>query len=75
MNVNSSIEELVGQVLELQTQMAFQEDVITTLNEQVTQLQRDIEALNLRWAQAREQIQELRETDESTGSEAPPPHY
>jgi SlyX protein len=74
-NVNKSVEELVEQVLELQTQMSFQEDVISTLNEQVTQLQRDIEALNLRWSQTRDQIRELSETDESAEGESPPPHY
>ncbi|MFT5483784.1 MAG: SlyX protein [Halieaceae bacterium] len=75
MSVNKSVEELVEQVLELQTQMSFQEDVIVTLNDQVTQLQKDVEALNLRWSQTRDQIRELSETDESAGGESPPPHY
>jgi SlyX protein len=74
-SVNKSVEELVEQVLELQTQMSFQEDVIVTLNDQVTQLQKDVEALNLRWSQTRDQIRELSETDESAGGESPPPHY
>ncbi len=69
------LHDLSNQVTELQSQMAFQEHTIATLNDEVALLQREVEALNLRWKDTREQIAGLQTDSDSPLSEQPPPHY
>lgn len=75
MTESQQLTRLTEQVAELQSQMAFQEDTIAALNSEVTLLQREVEALNLRWRDTREQIETLQNEPASGQTEPPPPHY
>ena len=66
---------LAEQVADIQSQMAFQEDTIATLNNEVALLQREVEALNLRWRDTRAQIETLQNEPVAGQAEPPPPHY
>ena len=73
----SEIEELVQQMVELQTQVAFQEDTVSVLNNAVTAQQKEILVL-------REQLELLKQRQEETIAQVDqagpvvdekPPHY
>lgn len=62
-------------LLELETRVAFQEDTIQKLDDalasqqqQIMDLERQVQLLGL-------QIKEIEAVPETTGPEAPPPHY
>ena len=61
-------------LLEVQTQLSFQEDSLQTLNDVVTRQQKDIERLTLEIGRLREQFQTL-VTMQLEEQEEPPPHY
>ena len=63
-----------NELLEVQTQLSFQEDSLQTLNDVVTRQQRDIERLTLEIGRLREQFQTL-VTMQLEEQEEPPPHY
>jgi len=61
---------------ELETQMAFQESTISSLNEVVTDQQNQIDMLHRQLEEIKLQMQSLAETVNSPdGDELPPPHY
>ena len=73
----SEIEELVQQMVELQTQVAFQEDTVSVLNNAVTAQQKEILVL-------REQLELLKQRQDETIAQVDqaglvvdekPPHY
>ncbi|MCX2973555.1 SlyX family protein [Halieaceae bacterium IMCC8485] len=73
----SEIEELVQQMVELQTQVAFQEDTVGVLNNAVTAQQKEILVL-------REQLELLKQRQDETIAQVDqagpvvdekPPHY
>lgn len=61
---------------ELETQLAFQESTVASLNEVVTDQQTQIDALREQIKYLKLQMQTLAETvDSHDGEEPPPPHY
>ena len=64
------------ELIELQTQMSFQEDTVAQLNDVVTRQQQEIDQLKLQVEQLKKQMQEVVAGDlEGDSDEAPPPHY
>ena len=71
-------ELLQAQLIELQTQVAFQEETISELNEALGLQQLDIAALKRQWEVMRDRYRELQaQLPDSQGDadEPPPPHY
>lgn len=63
-------------LLELQTQISYQEDTVQQLNDVVTRQQADIDLLQREVDLLRGKLMELIASVRETGSEdAPPPHY
>ena len=63
-------------IAELETQLAFQEDTLQTLNEIVTRQQSQIDKLNHEVEALLAQLQQISDAMRSPESEeAPPPHY
>jgi len=61
---------------ELETQLAFQDSTIASLNEVVTDQQNQIDILRQQLEEVKLQMQSLAETINSPdGDEPPPPHY
>ncbi len=72
----SKEQELQQQVVELQTQVAFQEQAINELGEALADQQRDLEALKREWVSVKERYAGLREQLPDSGvSDEKPPHY
>ncbi len=64
------------EINELQTRVAFQEDMLTTLNDQVSKQEQDIELLQKQLQHLYTKMASLANSlDEPGGDEAPPPHY
>ena len=64
------------ELIELQTQMSFQEDTVAQLNDVVTRQQQEIDNLKLQMEQLKKQMQEMVAGDvEGASDDAPPPHY
>ncbi len=64
------------ELIELQTQVAYQEDTISQLNDVVTRQQKDIDGLTRAVEQLKQQMVAI--TDAPQGEqieETPPPHY
>ncbi len=70
-----NIDSLAQQLIELQTQFAFQEDVIAALNRVVTSQQHEIDHLRQLCEQLCDQGDELRARLDGGQEVAPPPHY
>ena len=69
----SSIEE---QLIDLQTQVAFQEDTIQALNDALSHQQIEIERLTQMVKIINGQVKQMApESSESPADEPPPPHY
>lgn len=64
-----------NRLTELETQVAFQDDVVQQLNAVVTTQQQQIEQLRHELRVLSEQLAALREKIISSGVEPPPPHY
>jgi len=61
---------------ELETQLAFQESTVSSLNDAVTDQQQQIDILREQLDYIKTQMQSLAETVNSPGGdEPPPPHY
>jgi len=61
---------------ELETQLAFQESTVTSLNAAVTDQQQQIDLLREQLEYVKAQMQSLAEVvDSPEGDEPPPPHY
>lgn len=67
------------QLVELQTQFSFQEDLLQELNKIVIQQQTQIDSLQQQLSICQVQLSELLTSlpggEGSTGSDEPPPHY
>ena len=64
------------ELVQLQTQMSFQEDTVGQLNDVVTRQQKQIDELMLAVEQLKKQLESMAtEPLESQEEEAPPPHY
>lgn len=63
-------------VMELETRLAFQDDTIQALNDEIVAQQRIVERLQMQVAAlARRQEELLSQFGASDSDEAPPPHY
>ena len=61
---------------ELETRVAFQDDALMTMSDEIARQQRDIERLQLQLAAlARRQEDLAGQVGEPMGDEPPPPHY
>ena len=73
------IARLEAQLVELQSQLAFQEDTLQTLNDIVTRQQDELDALRARYAQLEQQFEGVLEGVEQLQGQAQPqerpPHY
>ena len=64
------------ELLEMQTQLSFQEDTIAQLNDVVTRQQKQIDMLAQAIEQLKKQLKDVVEGEpELQGDEPPPPHY
>ncbi len=63
-------------LMELETRVAFQDDALMTMSDEIARQQRDIERLQLQLAAlARRQEDLAGQVGEPMGDEPPPPHY
>jgi SlyX protein len=67
--------EINAQLVELQTQLAFQEDVIQALDNVVTSQQQSLDRLTQSQQRLERQLAELSGTAEAAPSDQRPPHY
>ncbi|VUD69016.1 Protein SlyX [Thalassocella blandensis] len=67
----------MDKVEDLETRMAFQEDLIETLSKQIAEQQRDITMLQVQLQHLHGKFKHLSEEFESQGQmdDKPPPHY
>jgi SlyX protein len=69
------IQQLQAQLVELQTQVAFQEETIGELNAALGQQQQDISELQRHWDLLRQQHVELQTRVPAAPVDEKPPHY
>jgi SlyX protein len=67
--------EMSAHLVELQTQLAFQEDTLQALDDVVTSQQQSIDRLMQLQRRLERQLAELAGTDESAPADERPPHY
>lgn len=75
MNDPKQLEQLRQQLHDLQTQLAFQEDTISSLDAVVTRQQRQIDDLLAQWREQREQLDRLNTALDGGVVDSRPPHY
>ncbi|WP_027978770.1 SlyX family protein [gamma proteobacterium L18] len=66
---------LEARVMELETRLAFQDDTIQALNDELVQQQRQVERLQLQMAALLKRQEEMVGQFGVSEQEAPPPHY
>jgi SlyX protein len=67
--------EMKAQLVELQTQLAFQEDALQALDNVVTDQQQRIDQLTVVNSRLEQQLGELESWADEQRVETPPPHY
>lgn len=75
MNNAEEISWIKQQLMELQSQLAFQEDTIQALNDVVTRQQQQIENLNEISSSQKFQLEHISSEMEKTETNERPPHY
>ncbi|MCL6416311.1 SlyX family protein [Aestuariirhabdus sp. Z084] len=71
-------EQMAGiqdQVIDLQTQLAFQEDTINTLNAVVTRQQQQIDRMEIQLENLKKRFELLPDTQGEEVADQKPPHY
>ncbi|WP_257279907.1 MULTISPECIES: SlyX family protein [unclassified Endozoicomonas] len=63
------------ELIELQTQVSFQEDTIARLNEVVTRQQQEIDSLKQEMTQLKKQLMAMASSQLEKQEESAPPHY
>ncbi|WAH60212.1 SlyX family protein [Pseudomonas silvicola] len=66
---------LEARVMELESRLAFQDDTIQALNDELVQQQRQVERLQLQMAALLKRQEEMVGQFGMSEQEAPPPHY
>ncbi|QKZ06271.1 MULTISPECIES: SlyX family protein [Pseudomonas] len=66
---------LEARVMELESRLAFQDDTLQTLNDELVQQQRQVERLQLQMAALLKRQEEMVGQFGLSEQEAPPPHY
>ena len=72
------LEKLAGDLVELQSQMAFQEDMISSLNEALTEQQREVLLVRRQLELLKQRLEEQALSSDSVPPSAGherPPHY
>lgn len=72
------LEKLAGDLVELQSQMAFQEDMISSLNEALTEQQREVLLVRRQLELLKQRLEEQTLSSDSVPPSAGherPPHY
>ena len=73
---SEALTELLSRLELVETQQAFQEDTIESLNKEIIQQHQDIQNLELKINILEERLKEAAEaTTNSEHEEPPPPHY
>ncbi|WP_257274967.1 SlyX family protein [Endozoicomonas sp. SESOKO4] len=67
--------EMNEELIELQTQVSFQEDTIARLNEVVTRQQQEIDSLKQEMTQLKKQLMAMASSQLEKQEESAPPHY
>lgn len=68
--------EVEERIAELESRLAFQDDTLQALNDELVRQQRDIERLQLLVsALSQRQLEMQTQIGVESGDEAPPPHY
>ena len=73
-----SIEEMQQDMIELQAKVAYQEDMLQSLNDVIAEQDKAIHLLNsklARWQTRLDEMAYAMDADASKGVEPPPPHY
>ena len=74
--VTQEINTLREQLVELQTQVSFQEATIAELNSALSQQQQDLVDIKRHWELLSERYRDLQaQLPDAPGEEPPPPHY
>ena len=73
--MSDPLQELREQMIELQTQLAFQEDVLQTLDAALTSQQQQLDRLGQLNMRLERQFRELLERLDDQPDDRPPPHY
>ena len=63
------------ELVELQTQVAYQEDTVSQLNDVVTRQQQEIDTLRREMEMLKQQLVALADAPQGEQVEVPPPHY
>ncbi|WP_062265791.1 SlyX family protein [Endozoicomonas arenosclerae] len=63
------------ELIELQTQVSFQEDTVAQLNEVVTRQQQEMDHLKQEMAQLKKQLMAMASSQLEEQEESAPPHY
>ncbi|KEQ16714.1 SlyX family protein [Endozoicomonas numazuensis] len=73
----SGVYEMNEELIELQTQMSFQEDTVAQLNDVVTRQQQEIDQLKQEILQLKKQLVSISSSqlEEQGDDNTPPPHY
>lgn len=75
MKIQMSENELKARVAELETQLAFQDDLLQSLNQVVIRQEEQLLAIIGELKSLREQVAALSAAPGKTSNEEPPPHY
>ena len=75
MKIQMSENELKARIAELETQLAFQDDLLQSLNQVVIRQEEQLLVMIGELKSLREQVAALSSTPGKTNNEAPPPHY
>ena len=67
--------ELTARIAELETQLAFQDDLLQSLNKVVIRQEEQMSAIIRELQELRERITAMSSAPAKTNDEEPPPHY
>ncbi|QPI08231.1 SlyX family protein [Stutzerimonas stutzeri] len=67
--------DLESRVTDLEARLAFQDDIIQTLNDVLVEQQRLVERLQLQLSALARRQEEMQSSLDAGEDEAPPPHY
>ena len=75
MKIQMSENDLKARIAELETQLAFQDDLLQSLNQVVIRQEEQLLVMIGELKSLREQVAALSSVSGKTNNEAPPPHY